>query len=58
MEGDRIVAVALLNEPTFTMLRSSLKQVYRIDDTPRFDKLLAALDELEADPSAPNGREG
>ena len=55
MKGDRIVAVALLTEPTFTMLRSSLKRVYRIDDTPRFDKLLAALDELENAPTREGG---
>jgi hypothetical protein len=49
MQGEQIVAVALLNEPTFRMLKSSLKRVYRIDDTPRFDALLKALDDLDAE---------
>ncbi len=48
MQGDRIVAVALLNEPTFKMLQSSLKRVYHIDETCRFDRLIEALDELES----------
>lgn len=47
-QGDTIVAIALLNEPTFAMLQSSLKRVYRIDDTPRFDKLLKQLDAIDA----------
>ena len=47
-EGERIVAIALLNEPTFTMLRSSLKRVYRVDQTPRFDELIQQLDATDA----------
>lgn len=38
---------ALHTEPTFRMLRRSLKRVYRIEPTPRFDALLAALDRLD-----------
>jgi hypothetical protein len=45
--GDEIYAIALLNEPTFRMLQSSLKRVYRIDNTDRFDSLLRQLDALD-----------
>jgi hypothetical protein len=46
--GDEIVAIALLNEPTFAMLKSSLKRVYRIDDNHRFDDLIRQLDQIDA----------
>lgn len=46
--GDEIVAIALLNEPTFAMLQSSLKRVYRIDNTHRFDDLIRQLDTIDA----------
>jgi len=46
-QGEPIVAIALLNEPTFAMLRSSLKRVYRVDDTDRFGDLLRQLDAIE-----------
>ena len=46
--GDTIVAIALLNEPTFAMLQNSLKRVYRVDDTGRFDDLIRQLDAIEA----------
>ena len=46
-QEEPIVAIALLNETTFTMLRSSLKRVYRIDDTDRFDNLIEALDRID-----------
>lgn len=45
--GDEIYAIALLNKPTFLMLQNSLKRVYRLDDTDRFDSLLRQLDELD-----------
>ncbi len=46
--GDEIVAIALLNEPTFAMLQSSLKRVYRVDGTHRFDDLIRQLDMIDA----------
>jgi hypothetical protein len=45
--GDEVVAIALLNESTFMMLRSSLKRVYRVDGTDRFDDLIRQLDQIE-----------
>ena len=47
-KGDKIVAIALLNEPTFAMLQNSLKRVYRLDDTDRFDTLIRQLDQIDA----------
>ena len=47
-DGDEVYAVALLNEPTFLMLQSSLKRVYRVDNTHRFDELIRQLDEVES----------
>lgn len=47
-KGDEVYAIALLNEPTFTMLQSSLKRVYRVDDSHRFDDLIRQLDEIDA----------
>jgi hypothetical protein len=46
--GEDIVAIALLNETTFAMLQSSLKRVYRIDNTDRFDDLIRQLDKIDA----------
>lgn len=47
-DGDEVYAVALLNEPTFLMLQSSLKRVYRVDNTHPFDELIRQLDEVES----------
>lgn len=47
-QGDDVYAIALLNEPTFMMLQSSLKRVYRVQDTDRFDSLIHQLDQMEA----------
>ena len=47
-DGDEVYAIALLNEPTFRMLQSSLRRVYRIDQTDRFDNLIRQLDELDS----------
>ena len=41
---NRIVATALLNKDIVAWLGSSLRMVYRIDGTPRFDALLRVLD--------------
>ena len=48
VRGEEIVAIALLNEPTYLMLQNSLKRVYRVDDTNRFDKLIKELDKIDA----------
>jgi hypothetical protein len=47
-QGDEIYAIALLNEPTFLMLQNSLKRVYRVDKTDRFDELIRQLDQIDA----------
>jgi hypothetical protein len=49
MADDTIVAIAMLNEKQLTWLGSSLKRVYRVDDSRRFDHLIAALDEIETE---------
>jgi hypothetical protein len=46
MEEDRIVAIALLTEAQVGWLGASLKRVYRVEGTDRFDHLLSALDEI------------
>jgi len=47
MEDEDIVAIGLLTRTQLRMLGSSLKIVYRVEDTDRFDSLLRALDEAE-----------
>lgn len=44
---NRFVAIALLDSDDVARLGSSLKKVYRIDPTPRFDELIRALDEAD-----------
>ena len=46
-DRDKVYAIALLNEPTFVMLQNSLKRVYRVADTDRFDTLIRQLDEID-----------
>ena len=46
-DGDEVYAIALLNKPTFMMLQSSLKRVYRVDQSDRFDNLIRQLDALD-----------
>ncbi|MEO6153558.1 MAG: hypothetical protein ABIT09_00885 [Croceibacterium sp.] len=48
-KGDEVYAIALLNKPTFMMLQSSLKRVYRIDKSHRFDELILQLDAMSPD---------
>jgi hypothetical protein len=47
MTDERIVAVGLLTEENVGTLGSSLKKVFRIDETPCFTELLRALDEAD-----------
>jgi carbamoylphosphate synthase large subunit len=47
MEDDNIVAIGLLTRTHLRMLGSSLKIVYKAEDTDRFDTLLRALDEAD-----------
>jgi hypothetical protein len=47
MNGERIVAVALLTETNLQMLEDNLKKVYPIDETPCFPDLLRAIDEAD-----------
>ena len=47
MQDDDIVAIGLLTQTHLRMLGSSLKTVFRAEDTDRFDLLLKALDEAD-----------
>jgi hypothetical protein len=47
MAHEPIVAVALLSQKQVNWLGSSLKKVYRIDETPCFSELLQAIDDAE-----------
>jgi hypothetical protein len=47
MEDDDIVAIGLLTQAHLTMLGSSLKVVFHVDDdAAQFDELLHALDRM------------
>jgi hypothetical protein len=46
-QNDNVVAIGLLTRTHMRMLGSSLKVVFRVDDTDRFDELLQALDEAD-----------
>lgn len=47
MNDRRIVAVGLLTQTHVDMLGSSLKKVYKIDETPCFSELLRAIDDAD-----------
>jgi len=47
MAQEDIVAIGLLTRTHLRMLGSSLKTVFRAEDTDRFDALLKALDEAD-----------
>jgi hypothetical protein len=47
MSSARIVAVALLTQENLDRYGSALKRVFRVDDSPCFSELLAALDEAD-----------
>jgi hypothetical protein len=44
---DDIVAIGLLTEQDLSLLGGGFRRAFRIDDTPCFDELLAAIDEAE-----------
>lgn len=44
---DDIVAIGLLTEQDLSLLGSGFRRAFRVDDTPAFDELLAAIDEAE-----------
>lgn len=44
---DDIVAIGLLTEQDLSLLGSGFRRAFRVDDTPCFDELLAAIDEAE-----------
>jgi hypothetical protein len=46
-DRDDIVAIGLLTEQDLSLLGSGFRRAFRIDDTPCFDELLAAIDEAE-----------
>jgi hypothetical protein len=47
MSSGRIVAVGLLTQEHLDVLGSSLKKVYRVEDTPCFPELLEAIDQAD-----------
>ena len=49
MSDERIVPVRLLTQANLDMLKGSLKKVYPINEAPRFDELLRALDDADRD---------
>ncbi|MBA2921047.1 hypothetical protein GON01_03435 [Sphingomonas sp. MAH-20] len=46
-EAERIVAIGLLTEQDLDILGTGFRRAFRIDDTPCFDELLAAIDAAE-----------
>ncbi|MFD1613320.1 hypothetical protein ACFSCW_16075 [Sphingomonas tabacisoli] len=44
---DGIVAIGLLTEQDLSLLGSGFRRAFRVDDTPCFDDLLAAIDQAE-----------
>jgi hypothetical protein len=46
-EAERIVAIGLLTEHDLGLLGTGFRRAFRIDDTPCFDELLAAIDAAE-----------
>ena len=46
-EAERIVAIGLLTEQDLDILGSGFRRAFRVDDTPCFDELLAAIDAAE-----------
>jgi hypothetical protein len=47
MSREHIIAVGLLTQEHLDVLGSSLKKVYRIDETPCFPELLEAIDRAD-----------
>jgi hypothetical protein len=47
MTRGRIVAVGLLTQEHLDVLGTSLRKVYRIDETPCFPELLEAIDQAD-----------
>jgi len=46
-EPERIVAVGLLTQRDLDLLGSGFRRAFRVDETPCFDELLAAIDRAE-----------
>jgi hypothetical protein len=46
-EAERIVAIGLLTEHDLNVLGTGFRRAFRIDDSPCFDELLAAIDAAE-----------
>jgi hypothetical protein len=46
-EAERIVAIGLLTEQDLDILGTGFRRAFRVDDTPCFDELLAAIDTAE-----------
>lgn len=47
-EAERIVAIGLLTERDLDVLGTGFRRAFRVDDTPCFEDLLAAIDSAEA----------
>lgn len=46
-EQDQVVAIGLLTEQDLSLLGSGFRRAFRLDDTPCFEDILAAIDEAE-----------
>ena len=47
-EAERIVAIGLLTERDLDVLGTGFRRAFRVEDTPCFEDLLAAIDAAEA----------
>jgi len=47
-EAERIVAIGLLTERDLDVLGTGFRRAFRIDDSPCFEELLAAIDAAES----------
>lgn len=55
-ERERIVAIGLLTQRDLDMLGSGFRRAFRVDETPCFDELLAAIDAADKETAEPYGR--
>jgi hypothetical protein len=56
--SDRIVAVGLLSQRDLETLGAGFKRSYPIDDIPRFDDLLQAIDAVDVSSFGERKKEG
>lgn len=54
-EDEPIVAVGLLTQTDLNLLGSGFRRAFRLDDSPCFEELLAAIDAADRPPARPSG---